>query len=74
MLFDDELSSNCLAYLIYPGDDFKKQVPCGKLLKLYIEDYQIKIIKSEDKQDFVITCFCCFTYRFCQYFDDIFTK
>ena len=26
------------------------QVPRGKLFKLYIEDYQVKIIKSEDKQ------------------------
>ena len=45
------MTSLCLAYLIYPADDFKIQVPCGKLLKLYIEDYQVKIIKSEDKQD-----------------------
>ena len=53
MLFDDELSSNCVWHIssIYPGDDFQIQVPCGKLLKLYIEDYRVKIIKSEDKQD-----------------------
>ena len=70
------MTSLCLAYLIYPADDFKIQVPCGKLLKLYIEDYQVKIIKSEDKQDLWLHPFVVLHIAFVnrQYFDNIFTK